>query len=108
MATHKRPTFARSSDEERRLSALLAEEMLRWPGVRLGKMFGMTSVYRGKKIFALLSHTRALFAAHSIAIKHRGKQASKPSHTWNRFDLPDESALRAALVELDKAYCAAK
>jgi hypothetical protein len=99
--------FPRPSEEVRRLAALLADEMLRWPGVRLGSMFGMISVYRGKTIFAFLPGKRSLFAANAISIKHNNLQG-RPGEKWTSFELEDESSLRDALRELDAAYLAAK
>ena len=106
MAKSKRAAFARPSEEVRRLAALLADEVQRWPGVRVGSMFGMTSVYRGKKIFAFLPKTRMLFAE-AIAIK-RNDAEGRPGEKWKSVELQDESGLRPALAELDKAYRAAK
>jgi hypothetical protein len=64
-----RPTFPKPDEEMARRATLLADEMRRWPDVRLGKMFGMTCVYRGGTIFALLPATRALERANAIAIR---------------------------------------
>ena len=59
MAT-RRFTFPKISDEMKRYAALLEAELKRWPEVHTGKMFGMVSVYRGDRIFALLPASRRI------------------------------------------------
>ncbi len=103
----KRPEFSAASEEMRRRSALLAAEVLRWPGTRAGKMFGMQSLYRGDVIFALLPTTKCAWKPDSIAVKdHRvpGAEGKK----WQSVAVADDGALKAALERLDEAYRAAK
>jgi hypothetical protein len=102
----KRPEFSAASEEMRRRSALLAAEVLRWPGTRAGKMFGMRSLYRSDVIFALLPDSRCIWEANSIAVKdHRlpGAEGKK----WQSVVVGDDGALRSALERLDEAYRAA-
>jgi hypothetical protein len=103
----KRPSFALVGEEMRRRSALLAAEVLRWPGVRVGTMFGMQSVYRGKVIFAFLPTTRGLFEADAIMVKAHGTKGPE-GKKWQSVVVKDDEALTAALERLDEAYRSAK
>ena len=106
MAT-KRFTFPKTSDEMRRLSVLLEDEMKRWPEVRTGKMFGMVSVYRGDRIFAFLPATRGLEHANSIMIKSE-RPAKRDGEKWDWLEVLSEADLARALRRLDEAYRRAK
>jgi hypothetical protein len=97
----------------RRRSALLAAEVLRWPGTRVGKMFGMQSVYRGKVIFGLLPGTRGLWEANAIMVKIYGADDSKrpkkrEGEKWQSVAVASDGDLTAALERLDAAYRSAK
>lgn len=99
----KRPALPKVSEEVRRWSALLLEEVKRWPGTRVGSMFGMVSVYRGDTIFALLPATRAVELPNAIAIKSRGAgSAERPQ--WQSVAIANEAGLGAALKRLSDAY----
>jgi hypothetical protein len=102
----KHPTFPKVSDDMKRRSTLLANELETWPEVRLSNMFGMTSVYRGKAIFALLPDKRGLEFPNAIAL--RNLPGTKPKHTWQSFLIEDDNDLSAALQQLDEAYRKAK
>jgi hypothetical protein len=91
----------------KRRSALLADEMKRWPETRVGSMFGMTSVYRGNTIFALLPGTRALDMPNAIATK-LNRAGKTEGEKWQSFAIESDDALGAALERLDEAYRAAK
>ena len=103
----KRPEFARASEEMRRRSAMLAGEVLRWPGTRAGKMFGMTSLYRGDVIFGLLPETRCAWGKETIAVKDR-KVAGGEGKKWQSVGVREDGDLRVALERLEVAYRAAK
>jgi hypothetical protein len=99
----KRPKLTAASEEMRRRSALLAAEVLRWPGTRAGKMFGMQSLYRGDVIFALLPDSRSIWGANEIAVKdHRlpGAEGKK----WRAVVVGDDTEWRIALERLDEMY----
>ena len=70
-ATKKRagPPLKPISDQMREWSAMLEGEVLTWPNVTAKKMFGMNSLYRGKRIFAALPLTRALIAEDTLIFK---------------------------------------
>jgi hypothetical protein len=50
----------KSPAEFRRISAMLADEVLTWPGVTVQPMFGMRALYRDGTVFALLPETRTI------------------------------------------------
>ncbi len=99
----KRPTFAKVSDETKRLAALLEAELTRWPEVRTGKMFGMVSVYRNETIFALLPATRGLWSPNSIMVKPQ-RPAKREGEKWESVELNSEADLGTVLKRLDRAY----
>ena len=91
----------------KRWSVLLADEMKRWPETRVSSMFGMTSVYRGDTIFALLPGTRAMELQNAIATKiNRTGKAEREK--WQSFTIESDAELGAALERLGEAYRAAK
>src|SRR5207248_2448438 len=57
------------SDEMKRLSAMLEQELSTWPDVTVRPMFGMLGLYRHGVIFAALPRTRALHSGNSIIFK---------------------------------------
>lgn len=105
------PTFPKISDDMKRWSTLLAEELKTWPEVHTSSMFGMTSVYRGKAIFALLPGKCGLEFSNAIAIK-RNDGAQIPGktekHKWQSFIIETDNDLNAALKQLEEAYRKAK
>jgi hypothetical protein len=99
----KRPKFIAASEEMRRRSALLAAEVLRWPGTRAGRMFGMQSLYRGDVIFALLPDSRSIWGPNEIAVKDQrlpGAEGKK----WRAVAVGGDGRLSVALERLDEAY----
>ncbi len=102
----KRPALPKVSEEMKRWSALLVQEMKRWPEIRVSSMFGMTSVYRGDTIFALLPGTRALDMPNAIATK-LNRAGKTEGEKWQSFAIESDDALGAALERLDEAYRAA-
>ncbi len=112
MAPPRRFTFPRPSDEMKRFAALLEAEVMRWPGVRTGKMFGMVSLYRGDAIFALLPATRSLEGATSIMIKREAPAGQKApakgeGHKWKPLEVHSDADLGEALLRLEEAYARA-
>lgn len=103
----RRPTFPKISEEMKRWSVLLAEEMKRWPDTRVGRMFGMFSIYRGNTIFALLPDTRGLEMPNAIAIKRTGPGMTE-GEKWQSFTIESDNQLGAALERLRKAYQSAE
>jgi len=99
----KRPTFPKVSEEMKRWSVLLADEMKRWPETRVGSMFGMISVYRGDTIFALLPDKRGLELPNAITIKWNGAGKSE-REKWQSFVIEGDNDLTAAIKQLEEAY----
>jgi hypothetical protein len=112
MATKlQRPTFPKISEDMKRRSTLLADELRTWPEVRIGSMFGMTSIYRGKAIFALLPDKRGLEFSNAIAIKpNDGARipGKTEKHKWQSIIIESDNDLNAALKQLEDAYNKAK
>src|SRR5258708_28695070 len=104
----KRPKLVPISEEMRRISAMLGEELLRWPQVRTHPMFGMRAFYRGKIVFAILPEKRAFERRDSIMYKLSGGSEKTEGKKWKLFDVSGEEDLRAALDALVKAYASAK
>src|SRR6266481_2773038 len=100
----KRPRLVPLSEEMRHRSSLLAEELLRWPGVSMRPMFGLRACYRGTVVFAMLPDKRALESAHAIAYKLPSGVQSKEGGKWTLFELENDHDIGRALVNLDKAY----
>jgi hypothetical protein len=103
----KRFTFPKATEEMKRFAVLLENELKRWPEVRTGKMFGMVSIYRGDRIFALLPASRGLEGANSIMIK-RERPAEREGKKWDSLEILSEADLAMALARLDEAYSKAK
>jgi hypothetical protein len=100
-------------EEMRRRSVLLAVEVSRWPGVRVGKMFGMQSLYRGDVIFGMLPGTKGLWEANAIMVKnYPGDRTRKPkgreSDKWQSVPVACDGDLTGALEQLEAAYRSAK
>jgi hypothetical protein len=100
----QRPRLAPVSEDVSRLSALLAQELLSWPDVRLRAMFGLQAFYRGSVVFAMLPAKRALETPNAIAYKLSGGEQKKEGEKWQLFDLENEGDTGAALVCLNRAY----
>ena len=114
------PKFPPVSDEMKRWSALLGEELRKWPAVSSKQMFGMVGFHRGKKIFAALPATRSLFTPSSIIFRikpmppdllEKVKQEPRfnlegrnPGAMWGVFEIGSESDLSDALWWIGQAY----
>jgi hypothetical protein len=116
------PRFHKLSPEMERWSATLAQELTQWPGVRTKPMFGLTSFYRGKTIFAAVPKSRALGSPTSVIFKipegskWRGEASNDvrvqsenmQTHKWFQFEIGDERDLRGALLWFERAFQSAK
>jgi hypothetical protein len=80
----------------KRLSSLLAEELVNWPGVSMRPMFGLRAVYRNGVIFAMLPEKRSFEVPDGVAYKEGGK--------WKVLEVGDERGIGGALRVLEKAY----
>ena len=89
----------------RRLSVLLEEEMLRWPGVTVRSMFGMRAVYRKGVIFALLPETKMIDRETAVGYKFADRaQTRREGHQWQLFDVKSKADLAKALQVLGEAH----
>ena len=118
------PKFPRIGEEMKQWSAMLGEELQRWPDVTSRAMFGMTGFHRGKKIFAALPATRGLVTANSIIFRiqpmpadllQKAKEEPRinlegrtPGHKWYVFEISSGADLRDALWWMHEAYERAK
>jgi hypothetical protein len=114
----------RVSDDIKLWSAMLGEEIARWPHVATRPMFGLLGYYRKKTIFAALPVTRAIGTPKAIIFKVRGmtprllaraKGDSRidaervgPGAKWTSFEVQSEADLRDAIWWLNQAYERAK
>jgi hypothetical protein len=120
--TERTPKSSRlfpATEEIRRLSALIAGEVLTWPKVASKKMFGMNSLYRGAQIFAALPDKRAFFSGQCLIFKlHRvdDRLASKLANDsrvnrsarigakWFGYELDQATDVNGAIGWLSEAY----
>jgi hypothetical protein len=105
-------------------SAMLDQEVSGWPHATSRPMFGLTSFYRRKVIFAALPRTRALSTPDSFIFKldpmppallrrarkdrRISSERESPDVTWYSFELNSGDDLHDALWWLNRAYEAAK
>jgi hypothetical protein len=68
-ASRPRPKLRPVTEETRRWSILLESELLSWPEVIAKRMFGFRVLYRRKRIFAALPHSRGFGLDASILLK---------------------------------------
>jgi hypothetical protein len=100
-----REKFALVPEEMRRLSALLEEELLRWPDVSARSMFGMRAVYRKDVIFALLPESKMIDRPTAIGYKFANRsEARRQGHQWQLFDVRSEADIAEALQILGDAH----
>jgi hypothetical protein len=77
-----RPRLPKITEEMMAWPAALRAEVTTWPGITTRPMFGLTALYRARKIFAVLPRTRCMDVPNSIAFKlesaepHSGSRAA--------------------------------
>ena len=113
-----RPKLLPVSEETRRWSALLESELLGWPGVIAKRMFGFRTLYRRKRIFAALPHSKGFSTDASILVKFdpmppallrraqsdRRVHLNRPGKGWLSFALNSDADLHDALEWLNSSY----
>jgi hypothetical protein len=115
----ERPKMPPVSEEMKRWSAMLKTELIGWPQVTFRPMFGMSGIYRRKKIFAALPVTRGFDTPSSIIFRFDPMPADlnqralkepriTPGTRWFSFEIQSTEDLRDALWWLNQAYEAAK
>jgi hypothetical protein len=90
-----------ASPEIREWCSILEQEMMRWPGVRMGHMFGTRAFYHRKVLFAMLPDSRSLESATAISFITSSREEKS---NWQTFDLVDRSLIATALTSLKNAY----
>ena len=112
--------MARIAEEMKQWSAMLGEELHRWPHVTSRPMFGLLGFYRKGRIFAGLPVTRAIGTSRSIIFKIQpmppylvkraaadprvNSETERPGAKWTIFELRSEEDIRDALWWLSQAY----
>jgi hypothetical protein len=115
----ERPKMPPISEEMKQWSAMLKTELIGWPQVTSRPMFGMSGMYRRKKIFAALPVTRGFDTSSSIIFRFDPMPADlnqralkepriTPGTRWFSFEIQSTEDLRDALWWLNQAYEAAK
>ena len=115
----QRPRMPPIAEEMKHWSALLREELNRWPQVTSRPMFGMLGFYRKAKIFAALPATRSIGTPNSVIFKitpmpaqllrrlaadPRAESDRGPGRRWRAFQIRSEEDLRDALWWMNQAY----
>ena len=117
-----RPRLLPISEEARRWSALLESEVVSWPGVIAKRMFGFRALYRGKRIFAALPHSRGFGPDAPVLLKFDPippallksaeddvrLHANRPGKGWFSFTLASDTDVHDALRWLNHSYESAK
>jgi hypothetical protein len=120
----KRPRMPNISEEMRHWSAMLGEELNKWPEVKSRPMFGMLGFYRSSKIFGALPVTRGVKTPNSFIFRvapmppgllRRAMAESRidlerriPSAKWYAFEITSTEDISDALWWLSQAYERAK
>jgi hypothetical protein len=93
-----------ASQEMRGLCLILEHEMIRWPGVKVGHIFGTLAFYHRKVMFAMLPDKRSLDSSNAISFIAPANGEANQSVKWQTFELTDRSLIDKALLSLQKAY----
>ncbi len=115
----ERPKMPPISEEMKLWSAMLKTELTGWPQVTSKPMFGMSGIYRRKRIFAALPVTKGFDTPSSIIFRFDPMPADlnqralkepriTPGTRWFSFEVQSAEDLRDALWWLNQAYEAAK
>jgi len=120
----KRRKMAPITEEMKEWSAMLGQEIDKWPKVTARPMFGMRCYYRGKNVFGALPVTRCIDNGNSFMFKIHpmppallkkadgdprvsASEALK-AMKWTLFEFSSASDLNDALWWLNQAYEKAK
>jgi hypothetical protein len=90
-----------ASPEIREWCSVLELEMMRWPGVTMGHIFGTRAFYHHKVMFAMLPDSRSLDSVTAISFINSSREEKD---NWQTFELADRSLIETALGSLKKAY----
>ena len=90
--------------EIREWCSILEQEMMRWPGVKMGHIFGTRAFYHRKVMFAMLPDKRSLENSTAISFVTVSDDDENRSPNWQTFELKDRNLIKVALRSLEKAY----
>jgi hypothetical protein len=90
--------------EIREWCSLLEQEMMHWPGVKVGHIFGTRAFYHRKVIFAMLPDKRSLESSTAISFVTSSNEDENRSPNWQTFELKSRDLIKVALSSLEKAY----
>ena len=123
-AKHERRKMAYATEQMKEWSAMLGQEIEKWPKVTAKPMFGMRCYYRGKSVFGALPVTRCIDNGNSFMFKIHPmppgllKKADGDSRVsasealkamkWTLFEMSSTSDMSDALWWLNQAYERAK
>jgi hypothetical protein len=93
-----------ASHEIRELCLILEQEMICWPGVEVGHVFGTLAFYHRKVMFAMLPDKRSLDSSDAISFIAAPDGEANRAVKWQTFELTDRSLINSALLSLQKAY----
>jgi hypothetical protein len=93
-----------ASQEMQELCLILKHEMIRWPGVKVGHLFGTLAFYHRKVMFAMLPDKRSLDSSDAISFIGPPNGDADQTVKWQTFELTDHSLINKALLSLQKAY----
>jgi hypothetical protein len=93
-----------ASPEIRELCSVLELEMMRWPGAKMGHIFGTRAFYHRKVMFAMLPDSRSLDSETAISFI----TSSEAKSSWQTFELVDRDRIATALTLLKSAYLESK
>jgi hypothetical protein len=105
-----RPRLVKVDAETQRLSALIEDEVVTWPGVTVRPMFGMRAFYRARTIFAAVPRTRAMRAANTVIVKlpnardEHAELGRGPGADWATLALESAEDIPDALRWIGRAY----
>ena len=90
--------------EIREWCSILEQEMMRWPGVKMGHVFGTRAFYHRKVMFAMLPDKRSLENSTAISFVTVSDDDENRSPNWQTFELKNRNLIKGALTSLEKAY----
>jgi hypothetical protein len=93
-----------AAPEIREWCSILEQEMMHWPGVKVGHMFGTRAFYHRKVMFAMLPDKRSLQSSTAISFINSSNEDENRSPNWQTFELKDPNLINVALTSLKKAY----
>ena len=93
-----------ASPEIQEWCSVLEQEMMHWPGVKVGHIFGTRAFYHRKVMFAMLPNKRTLESSTAISFITSSNGDESQSPNWQTFELKNRNLINVALTSLEKAY----